>query len=1403
MRHATRSPSVLSGFVLLALLLLGPLTARAQQPAEALQQRYGESYQEVLDKHGDDPAALERIAARVQAGRLARPVPFQQQDVPYAVTTETEPNDFFDQAQDLTTLLDTPTPWNPEHMGGLVQASFDGDDFDVYAFEVDPAKMYYFAGTHSYTGPTNIDESSPGVSMRLFHESDLDTTFVEDFAGITGNDQIRGDILGRTTDHRANSGDFRLTGWTAPIDEATGEPLTGMFYLFVFNGEGGGSPKPIQSLGNSGTYHMSAYAIDLAPWVDKAEPNQTFEEAITNLEAVTLPPDGVARTYVAYNPDTVKVVLPSVSGGTITYEPRQGNTAFPQLLAQGDEDVDHFAITGLKADHTLVVETMPYFGWYREPDGQVGPGNTRWSDPRIRLYNADYTVKYDEDDDGAREVQSVNGDPNNIHSRIVYEVQPQDIGAPLWLWVSAWASATRTRTDGGDPREVDNRDPGRFMYHVYAHQYSNTLDEAAFEPDNDTPEGAMGLAARPDTVVSATFSGAGDVDHYRLFLHEQRMYSLFSQGNTAPGDVQVALYHEFEGDDGSVQRTDDLLAGQDVIGALDGGNFRVGGYVPERSGAYVLEVTGPGAGSYELAVLEEILFPRFVRNEPDDTPDDALAREEIDVGVGAPRQEGVIFPAGDVDHYLFDGVAGQQVTLKLQSAGSAIANVDFDAQVRLLDEDLNELATGEATGEAFSQLSTTLPDDGRYIIQIQAAAATSDRLGNNAVGLYSLNVGDPVRETEPNDAPENATVLLDGFVAASVTPGDVDYYRIAAEAGRIYHVRRANSSLEDALEVDLFLASDPSTSLHDGTDWNGRYGDDDFKVQILPDATQDYLLRLSWPADQSGGGDYEVHIKSTPIDALRDAYEPNDTPEAAFGRGPINPDGVTREAMLFNATNAEAEYAYDGDLYRVDIDEAGGTLTCETLPYTDEFWSRDSDMFARLYDSAGEIITDNDDGGFDWHSKISYGVTEPGTYYCGFASNDFWADNNHTDRDPTTGEYRFQIRYAFEEAEPNDAIGQATPLAAQGALDATFADNADTDVYALDLEPGFIYHVRTFHNGDMPGDPFETTAQLTDASGANVTDTEAGGWRTRNGGDNIKLNLLVEEPTTYYLQLGAPAEIGDGTYQVLMKRTPLDPIREAGEPNNTIDTATPIVGDGQVAEYMLYNPEMQDASLDAAVARYHDDADYYAVDVQAGDTITAETLPFDGPVWPRDLDMYMFLYGPDGAEVATNDDNTVTLEDGRPFSDWHSKIEHVAEEAGTYTILVIGQDAAVPPRDQQESRWRDPARGEYKLRVTIPGQVTTATGDDPAVPQQVELRANYPNPFRTATTLAYALPEATHVRLSVYNVLGQRIETLVDAEQAPGAYTVRFEGRGLASGLYFYRLEAGDFIETRRMLHVK
>jgi flagellar hook assembly protein FlgD len=101
--------------------------------------------------------------------------------------------------------------------------------------------------------------------------------------------------------------------------------------------------------------------------------------------------------------------------------------------------------------------------------------------------------------------------------------------------------------------------------------------------------------------------------------------------------------------------------------------------------------------------------------------------------------------------------------------------------------------------------------------------------------------------------------------------------------------------------------------------------------------------------------------------------------------------------------------------------------------------------------------------------------------------------------------------------------------------------------------------------------------------------------------------------------------------------------------------------------------------------------------------------------------------------------------------------------------------------------------------------------DDPsdlAVPDGYQLKQNFSNPFNPTTTIEYSLPRRSRVTLQVYNMLGQKIRTLVDCEESAGSYTITWDGRNAAgemvsTGVYLYRLQADDFVESKKMLLLK
>jgi hypothetical protein len=113
-----------------------------------------------------------------------------------------------------------------------------------------------------------------------------------------------------------------------------------------------------------------------------------------------------------------------------------------------------------------------------------------------------------------------------------------------------------------------------------------------------------------------------------------------------------------------------------------------------------------------------------------------------------------------------------------------------------------------------------------------------------------------------------------------------------------------------------------------------------------------------------------------------------------------------------------------------------------------------------------------------------------------------------------------------------------------------------------------------------------------------------------------------------------------------------------------------------------------------------------------------------------------------------------------------------------------------------DSNWINDGRVLYSYSPTdveeLPGEIKTYS-----------LSNNYPNPFNPSTTIKYQIPKSGLVTLKVYNVLGKEITTLVNEEKSVGSYEITFDASGLSSGIYFYKLSADNFQQTKKMILLK
>ena len=110
---------------------------------------------------------------------------------------------------------------------------------------------------------------------------------------------------------------------------------------------------------------------------------------------------------------------------------------------------------------------------------------------------------------------------------------------------------------------------------------------------------------------------------------------------------------------------------------------------------------------------------------------------------------------------------------------------------------------------------------------------------------------------------------------------------------------------------------------------------------------------------------------------------------------------------------------------------------------------------------------------------------------------------------------------------------------------------------------------------------------------------------------------------------------------------------------------------------------------------------------------------------------------------------------------------------------------------------------QYPSGIAVLGSSTATGVEESALPAEFALKQNYPNPFNPSTTISYELPGPVHVTLGVYDILGRLVSWLVDENKDAGVYNVKFDARGLASGVYIYRLQAGTFTEARGLVIAK
>jgi subtilisin-like proprotein convertase family protein len=130
------------------------------------------------------------------------------------------------------------------------------------------------------------------------------------------------------------------------------------------------------------------------------------------------------------------------------------------------------------------------------------------------------------------------------------------------------------------------------------------------------------------------------------------------------------------------------------------------------------------------------------------------------------------------------------------------------------------------------------------------------------------------------------------------------------------------------------------------------------------------------------------------------------------------------------------------------------------------------------------------------------------------------------------------------------------------------------------------------------------------------------------------------------------------------------------------------------------------------------------------------------------------------------------------------------EATGEWILKITDQ---VPANDGIFEAWS----------ISILSDLSSDVQDLNEIPSGFALFQNYPNPFNPSTKINYIIPTSEFVSLKIYDVLGNEVKTLVNEEKPAGTFETEFSGDGLSSGIYFYRLQSGSFIETKKMILLK
>ena len=322
------------------------------------------------------------------------------------------------------------------------------------------------------------------------------------------------------------------------------------------------------------------------------------------------------------------------------------------------------------------------------------------------------------------------------------------------------------------------------------------------------------------------------------------------------------------------------------------------------------------------------------------------------------------------------------------------------------------------------------------------------------------------------------------------------------------------------------------------------------------------------------------------------------------------------------------------------------------------------------------------------------------------------------------------------------------------------------------------------------------TPDTTGTSGTTGTNGTNGSDHAFSASANVDLrpamDLIVRITADLNPDTGVITWVFNSLDPITLEPTP-DPLAGFLPPNNeTFD------GEGLVSYYVSLKEDVPSATRFGSAARI----------------IFDENEPIDTPVWSNILDTEDPVSSVSPLDsVQTTAEFTVSWSGQDDASGIRFYTIYVSENGGGPEIWLSDTEAttmAYPGSDGSTyAFWSSAADqvGNRSIRGSEPEAVTTVqvptSIERTDLPAEFTLSQNYPNPFNPSTVIRFGLPEAADVRLEVFDLAGRRVGVLANETRAAGWHTVTFDGSALSSGVYMYRLRAGDFVQSRKLVLLK